>query len=310
MDYTHKPVLLEKSIELLNIKEDGIYFDGTLGRGGHSREILKYLSDKGKLISVDRDKVAVKTVSKIFENENRIQVEHANFLDIDLVLKKNGIDKVDGIILDLGVSSPQLDNANRGFSYNKDGPLDMRMNKNQDKTAADILNSYSEEELSRVISKYGEENWASRIAEFIVRARKDKKIERTLELVEIIKAAVPASARRTGGHPARRTFQAIRIETNNELKQLEKMIEESVLYLKKEGRICVISFHSLEDRIVKHTFRELAKDCVCPPDFPICVCDKKSEIKVITRKPLTADEKELKENPRARSAKLRAAEKK
>ncbi len=310
MDYTHKPVLLEKSIELLNIKENGIYFDGTLGRGGHSREILKHLTDKGRLISVDRDLTAVRAVREKFVNENKIIIEHANFLDIDLVLKKNNIKKVDGIILDLGVSSPQLDNADRGFSYNKDGPLDMRMNKNQQKTAADILNSYSEEELSSIISRYGEENWAARIAEFIVKARQKKKIKRTSELVEIIKAAVPASARRSGGHPARRTFQAVRIETNNELKQLEKMIEKSVSYLNKKGRICIISFHSLEDRIVKHTFRRLAKDCTCPPDFPICVCDKKSEVKVITKKPVTADKSELEENPRARSAKLRAAEKK
>ncbi|RCW81427.1 16S rRNA (cytosine1402-N4)-methyltransferase [Halanaerobium sp. DL-01] len=310
MDYIHKPVLLEKSIELLNIKKDGIYFDGTLGRGGHSREILKHLSDKGRLISVDRDLTAVKAVKEKFINEDKIIIEHGNFLDIDLILKKNNIKKVDGILLDLGVSSPQLDNADRGFSYNKDGPLDMRMNKNQNKTAADILNSYSEEKLSKIISRYGEENWAARIAEFIVKARKKKKIERTSELVEIIKAAVPASARRSGGHPARRTFQAVRIETNNELKQLEKMIEKSILYLNKKGRICIISFHSLEDRIVKHTFRELAKDCTCPPDFPICVCDKKSEVKVITKKPVTADKSELEENPRARSAKLRAAEKK
>ncbi|RCW51374.1 16S rRNA (cytosine(1402)-N(4))-methyltransferase RsmH [Halanaerobium sp. MA284_MarDTE_T2] len=310
MDYIHKPVLLEKSIELLNIKKDGIYFDGTLGRGGHSREILKHLSDKGRLISVDRDLTAVKAVKEKFINEDKIIIEHGNFLDIDLILKKNNIKKVDGILLDLGVSSPQLDNADRGFSYNKDGPLDMRMNKNQNKTAADILNSYSEDKLSKIISRYGEENWAARIAEFIVKARKKKKIERTSELVEIIKAAVPASARRSGGHPARRTFQAVRIETNNELKQLEKMIEKSILYLNKKGRICIISFHSLEDRIVKHTFRELAKDCTCPPDFPICVCDKKSEVKVITKKPVTADKSELEENPRARSAKLRAAEKK
>jgi len=309
MTFIHKPVMLDEAINYLNIKKDGIYIDGTLGRGGHSYEILKHLSEQGRLISLDRDLKAVKEVEKKLGSRQNLILRHANFTDFDKVLKELSIDAVDGMLFDLGVSSPQIDNPERGFSYQKDGPLDMRMNRNQTLTAADIVNHYSKKEIESIISKYGEENWAARIAEFIVKKRQDEKITTTSELVDIIKAAVPKGARRKGGHPARRTFQALRIATNDELNQLKELIEKGVKYLNKKGRIVIISFHSLEDRIVKHSFRDLAQDCVCPPDFPICVCDKESELKVITRSPIRAAEREIKENPRARSAKLRAGEK-
>ena len=309
MSFEHKAVLLNEAIKYLNIKEDGVYLDGTLGRGGHSFEILKHLSQQGKLIAIDRDLEAIKAVREKQAENSSLILEHANFQDFDKLLAKHSISKLDGMLFDLGVSSPQLDNAERGFSYQKDGPLDMRMNQKQRLTAADIVNNYSREELIKIISDYGEENWAVRIAEFIVEAREEEEIERTSDLVEIIKAAIPKGARRGGGHPARRTFQALRIATNDELKQLQNLINKSVSYLNKGGRIVIISFHSLEDRIVKHSFRELAKDCSCPPDFPICVCDKVAQVKVITRSPIEAKKKEVEENPRARSAKLRAAEK-
>lgn len=308
MSFGHKAVLLEESIKYLNIKSDGIYFDGTLGRGGHSSEILKKLSEKGRLIAVDRDIKAVESVRKKLSSHQNLIIKHANFINFDRVLKELSIEKVDGMLFDLGVSSPQIDNAERGFSYQKDGPLDMRMNRNQKLTAAEIVNNYSQKELENIINDYGEENWAARIAEFIVMRRKDKKIETTSELVDIIKAAVPKGARRKGGHPARRTFQALRIATNDELDQLKILINKAVSYLNPGGRIVIISFHSLEDRIVKHTFRELAEDCVCPPDFPICVCDKESELKIITKSPVQAEESEVEKNPRSRSAKLRAGE--
>jgi len=309
MTFEHKAVLLDEAVKYLNIKENGIYFDGTLGRGGHSSEILRNLSEKGKLIAVDRDIKAVREVEKKLGSSENLILRHANFIDFDQVLKELSIDKVDGMLFDLGVSSPQIDNPDRGFSYQKEGPLDMRMNRGQNLTAADIVNNYTQEEIEDIISDYGEENWAARIAEFIVKERQNKKIETTSDLVDIIKAAIPKGARRSGGHPARRTFQALRIATNDELNQLKVLINKAVNYLNPGGRIVIISFHSLEDRIVKHSFRELAKDCVCPPDFPICVCDKKAELKVITRSPVQASEKEIDENPRARSAKLRAGEK-
>lgn len=309
MSFEHKAVLLEESIKYLNIKNDGIYFDGTLGRGGHSSEILKNLSENGKLIAVDRDIKAIKEVEKKLSGHDNLIIRHANFINFDKVLKELSIEKVDGMLFDLGVSSPQIDNAERGFSYQKEGPLDMRMNRNQKLTAADIVNNYSKKEIENIISDYGEENWAARIAEFIVMRRKEKKIKTTSELVDIIKAAVPKGARRKGGHPARRTFQALRIATNDELDQLKLLINKAVSFLNPGGRIVIISFHSLEDRIVKHTFRKLAEDCVCPPDFPICVCDKKSELKIITKSPVQANKSEVEENPRSRSAKLRAGEK-
>ncbi|MFW6295348.1 MAG: 16S rRNA (cytosine(1402)-N(4))-methyltransferase RsmH [Halanaerobium sp.] len=309
MDYTHQAVLLKEAIKYLNIIEDGIYLDGTLGRAGHSSEILKKLSKSGKLIALDRDTAAIKAVKEKFSDNESLILEHANFQNLDLVLNKLGIEAVDGMLFDLGVSSPQLDNPERGFSYQKDGPLDMRMNPEQKLTAKDIVNNYSQAELERIITEYGEENWAARIAEFIVKIRKEKELKTTNDLVEVIKAAIPKAVRRSGGHPARRTFQALRIETNNELDQLKNLIDKAVSYLNPGGRLVIITFHSLEDRIVKHKFRELANDCSCPPDFPICVCDEKSEVKVITRSPVQASKEEKENNPRSRSAKLRAAEK-
>ena len=308
MKNNHKPVLLEETIEYLNCKKDGIYVDGTLGRGGHTAGILENIGDDGLVIALDRDLEAIEAVKDSIESSNLI-LEHANYINIGDVLDKHKIDKVNGMIFDLGVSSPQLDNSDRGFSYKNNGPLDMRMNRDQKLTAADIVNNYRQEKIEEIIDDYGEENWASRIAEFIVAYRKKKEIETTFELVDIIKAAIPASARRSGGHPARRTFQALRIATNNELNQLEDMIKSSVERLRKEGRICIISFHSLEDRIVKHKFKELASDCICPPELPVCACDKEPLIEIITRKPVRASEKEIEENYRARSAKLRVAEK-
>lgn len=309
MDREHKPVLLEETIEYLNCKKDGIYIDGTLGRGGHTEVILEKLQGTGMLIGIDRDIEAINKVKERYGNLENLFLFHDNYVNIPAIMEKMGIKEADGMLFDLGVSSPQFDNPERGFSYNYDAPLDMRMDQEQKLTAADLVNGYSQEELTRIIRDYGEEKWASRIAEFIVNYRKRKPIESTLELVEIIKAAIPAAARRTGGHPARRTFQALRIATNDELNQLEEMLDRVVPYLRKGGRICVISFHSLEDRIVKNKFRELAWKCTCPPDFPVCVCGQKAELKIITRKPVTASEEELGDNPRARSAKLRVAEK-
>ncbi|PTV96130.1 16S rRNA (cytosine1402-N4)-methyltransferase [Halanaerobium saccharolyticum] len=309
MDFEHQAVLLNEAVEYLNIKEDGIYLDGTLGRAGHSSEILKNLSEQGKLIAVDRDTAAIKAVREKFPNEKRLVLEHSNFQDFDRVFGKLGIEAVDGMLFDLGVSSPQLDNPERGFSYQKDGPLDMRMNPEQKLTAKDIVNNYSQEQLEKIITEYGEENWAARIAEFIVKMRKENEINTTADLVEVIKAAIPKAVRRSGGHPARRTFQALRIETNNELEQLKNLIDKAVSYLNPGGRLVIITFHSLEDRIVKHKFRDLANDCTCPPDFPICVCDKEAEVKVITRSPVQASKTEKEANPRSRSAKMRVAEK-
>ncbi|RAK07414.1 16S rRNA (cytosine1402-N4)-methyltransferase [Halanaerobium saccharolyticum] len=309
MDYTHQAVLLEAAIEYLNIKEAGVYLDGTLGRAGHSSEILKNLSEAGKLIAVDRDTAAIEAVKERFSDEESLILAHSNFQDFDQVLSELEVEAVDGMLFDLGVSSPQLDNPERGFSYQKEGPLDMRMNPEQKLTARDIVNNYSQAELEKIISEYGEENWAARIAEFIVKMREEEEIRTTADLVEVIKAAIPKAVRRSGGHPARRTFQALRIETNNELEQLKNLIDKAVAYLKPGGRLVIITFHSLEDRIVKHKFRNLAKDCTCPPDFPICVCDKKAQVKVITRSPVQASKEEKEENPRSRSAKMRVAEK-
>lgn len=309
MTFEHQAVLLNEAVKNLNIKEDGIYLDGTLGRAGHSSEILKHLSKKGKLIAVDRDTAAIKAVREKFPAEDRLILEHSNFQDFDQVFAKLGIEAVDGMLFDLGVSSPQLDNPERGFSYQNDGPLDMRMNPEQSLTARDIVNNYSQAQLEEIISEYGEENWAARIAEFIVKMRQEKEISTTGDLVEVIKAAIPKAVRRSGGHPARRTFQALRIETNNELEQLKNLIDKAVSYLNPGGRLVIITFHSLEDRIVKHKFRDLANDCTCPPDFPICVCDKTAEVKVITRSPIQASKTEKEANPRSRSAKMRVAEK-
>jgi 16S rRNA (cytosine1402-N4)-methyltransferase len=308
MNFEHIPVMLDTTIKYLNCKKDGIYVDGTLGRGGHTAAILENIDDEGLVIALDRDLEAINSVKDSIESRNLI-LEHANYIDIDKVLDKHNIAEVDGMIFDLGVSSPQLDNSDRGFSYKNNGPLDMRMNRDQKLSAADIVNNYRKDKIEKIIYDYGEDNWASRIAEFIVAFREKKEIETTFELVDIIKAAIPASARRSGGHPARRTFQALRIATNNELNQLEDMIDVAVNRLKKEGRICIISFHSLEDRIVKHKFKDLASDCICPPELPVCKCDKEPLVKIITRKPVRASEKEVEDNHRARSAKLRVAEK-
>ncbi len=304
----HNPVLLEKTIEYLKIKPDGIYFDGTLGRGGHSKAIIDKLSKgDGLLLGTDKD---LKAIEYCKENlpDNQTKLYHESYTAIPEILSNLGISGLDGIVLDLGVSSPQLDNVERGFSYSKSAPLDMRMDKTQSLTAKKIVNNYSVDKLNDIIYKYGEERWASRIAEFIVRERQKEPINTTGDLVDIIKMAIPASARNSGGHPARRTFQAIRIETNQELNELEKILELIPSILNKGGRACIISFHSLEDRLVKHSFRDAAKECVCPPEIPVCRCDKEKTLKVITRSPVTAGEKEIEENRRARSAKLRVAE--
>ncbi len=305
----HQPVLLEEVIELLKIDKDGIYLGGTIGRGGHAREIIARLKQgEGFLIGIDKDREAIRYCQENLPTE-KIKLFHSSFVEAGEILSQLGIEGVDGILLDLGVSSPQLDKAERGFTYQEDAPLDMRMNQEQDMTAAKIVNNYSQEELTEILREYGEERWASRIAEFIVKRREREPLASTYDLVEVIKAAIPAGARRSGGHPARRAFQALRIETNNELKEVERMLEMGPGLLNKGGRFCVISFHSLEDRLVKHTFREKAKSCVCPPDFPICRCDKVAELKVVTGSPLQADQEEIERNPRSRSAKLRAAEK-
>jgi 16S rRNA (cytosine1402-N4)-methyltransferase len=310
MEFSHVSVLLNKTIESLNIKPDGFYVDCTLGGAGHSSEILKRLNSSGRLIGIDQDKDALNAAKgKLKDYENVIYV-HDNFCNIAFVLDTLHIDKVDGILMDLGVSSYQLDEAERGFSYMQDAPLDMRMNRESGFSAYNIVNDYSESDLYKIIRNYGEENFAKRIAAFIVERRKTKPVETTFELVDIIKAAIPARFRREGPHPAKRTFQAIRIEVNGELRILDKAIEDSVERLKEGGRISIITFHSLEDRIVKNKFKELENSCTCPPDFPVCNCNKISKLKIITKKPLEASEEELEVNPRSRSAKLRVGERK
>lgn len=309
MEFKHVSVLLNQCIEALNIKEDGIYVDCTLGGAGHSSEIIKKLSKKGRLIGIDQDINALEASKKRLENYDNVTYVHNNFYNIKEVLEELNIDKVDGILMDLGVSSHQLDEGERGFSYMKDAPLDMRMNRDSNFSAFNVVNSYSEEELTRVIRDYGEEKFARRIAKFIVDRRAAKAIETTYELVDIIKAAIPAKARREGPHPAKRTFQAIRIEVNNELGILDRAIEDGVAKLNEGGRIAVITFHSLEDRIIKNKYRQLEKPCTCPKEFPVCICGKVQEIKIITRKPIEPSETEVEENPRSRSAKLRIAEK-
>ena len=310
MEFRHRPVMLEQCVKGLDIRPDGIYVDGTLGGGGHSGAICRNLNERGTLIGIDRDRDALDVSSeRLKEYKCKKYFVQSNYSDIKQVLNELKIEKVDGALLDLGVSSFQLDNPQRGFSYMNDAPLDLRMSQDDDFTAYDIVNDYDRNELIRVIGKYGEERWASRIADFIVKVRSDKPIESTYELVDVIKQAIPASARRTGPHPAKRTFQAIRIEVNDELSQLERAVEEFCDILAPGGRLCIITFHSLEDRIVKEIFSRRANPCTCPREFPICVCGKKADIKKITGKPFVPDAEETEENPRARSAKLRIAEK-
>lgn len=309
MEFNHISVLLNECLEGLNIKEDGIYVDGTLGGAGHSSEILKRLSNEGRLIGIDQDTDALKAAKERLKNYLNVTFVHSNFSSIENVLNNLNIDGVDGILMDLGVSSYQLDEGERGFSYMKDAPLDMRMNRDNDFSAYNVINEYSEEDLYRIIRDYGEEKFARRIASFIVENRQEKNIETTLELVEIIKSAIPAKARREGPHPAKRTFQAIRIEVNSELSILNKTIEDGVGKLNKGGRMAIITFHSLEDRIVKNKFRDLAVSCRCPKEFPVCVCGEKAKVKVISRKAIEPTKEEVDINPRSRSAKLRVIEK-
>ena len=310
MEYTHLPVLLHPCIDALNIKPDGIYVDGTLGRAGHSREIAKRLNEEGRLICIDRDQAALDAApGRLGELMDRVTLVHGNFGDIADILDRLSIERVDGMLFDLGVSSPQLDDASRGFSYMQDAPLDMRMDQSSELNAYEVINHWPEEELKQILWRYGEERYAPAIARAIVQKRSDKPVETTLELVDVIKGAMPPAALREKQHPAKRSFQAIRIAVNDELGAVEKMVSDAVPRLNVGGRLAIISFHSLEDRIVKTGMAEFAKGCTCPPDFPVCVCGKTPEIKLTPRKPIVADNRELNENPRARSAKLRVAEK-
>ena len=305
MEFNHVTVLLNETVDSLDVKKGGIYADFTLGGGGHTSLILER---GGKVIGIDRDITAIENAKRRFEGQDFTPV-HDNFSNIKNIAKNLGIEKFDGIIADLGVSSPQLDEPERGFSYMHDAPLDMRMDNRDALTARDVVNTYSSEELFRIISTYGEERWASRIVNFIIEQREKKEIETTFELVDIIKAAIPLSARKDGPHPAKRTFQAIRIEVNGELAILEQAVRDGADLLKKGGRMSIITFHSLEDRIIKQTFLSLQKGCTCPREFPVCVCGNKPMVKSVMKKPLVPSEKELIENPRARSSKLRTIEK-
>ena len=309
MDFKHQSVLLEETIENLNIVPDGIYVDGTLGGGGHAFQVCSRLSEKGHFIGIDQDAAAIQAAGdRLKPFEDKVTIVRSNYSDMKQVLKELGISTVNGIVLDLGVSSYQLDTAERGFSYRENAPLDMRMDQRQDKTARDIVNGYSEMELYRMIRDYGEDKFAKNIAKHIVRARQNGPVETTDELTEIIKAAIPMKFRAVGGHPAKRTFQASRIELNQELEVLKGHLNEMIELLAPKGRICIITFHSLEDRIVKNIFRKCENPCECPPSFPTCVCGKKSLGKVITRKPILPSEEELEVNPRSKSAKLRVFE--
>ncbi len=306
-EFTHRPVLLEECIEALNIRPDGIYLDGTLGRAGHSREIAKRLTT-GRLICVDRDQTALDAArERLAPWMDKVELVHSNFDRVDEILDRLSLPGTDGMLFDLGVSSPQLDDGSRGFSYMSDAPLDMRMDREERVTAADIVNGWPQEELRRIISQYGEERYASQIAGAIVRRRADKPISTTLELVEVIRGAMGGKALREKQHPAKRTFQAIRIAVNDELASVDRMLRLAVPRLNRGGRLAVITFHSLEDRIVKTGLAAFARGCTCPPDFPVCVCGKTPEIKLINKKPILPTRQEIEENPRARSAKLRVA---
>ncbi len=309
MAFEHKSVLLEETIDNLNIRPDGIYVDGTLGGGGHSYEIAKRLTT-GRLIGIDQDEAAISAAGeRLAEYKDKVTIVRSNYSEMKQVLCSLQIDRVDGILLDLGVSSYQLDTPERGFSYKEDAPLDMRMDTRNAKTAKDIVNGYGEMELYRIIRDYGEDNFAKNIAKHIVRMRQEKPIETTSELVEAIKAAIPMKLRVTTGHPAKRTFQAIRIELNRELEVLKETLQDMIEVLAPKGRLCIITFHSLEDRIVKSCFRTNENPCTCPPNFPVCVCGKVPTGKVVTRKPILPAEEELESNKRSKSAKLRVFEK-
>lgn len=309
MEFSHLPVLLDECLQALNIKPDGIYLDGTLGRAGHARQIAARLNS-GRLIAIDRDQAALDAAPARFGPlMNKVTLVHGSFGNLSEILDRLSLSGVDGMLFDLGVSSPQLDDASRGFSYLQDAPLDMRMDQTGALSAYHVVNQWPEEELKRILWRYGEERYAPAIAAAICRARQSQPIETTLELVELIKRAMPAAALREKQHPAKRTFQAIRIAVNDELGEVERMLASAVDYLNPGGRLAVISFHSLEDRIVKTAFAGYAKGCTCPPDFPVCVCGKTPRVKLIGRKPVTASSAELEKNPRARSAKLRTAEK-
>lgn len=309
MEFKHIPVLLKETIEGLKIEENKIYVDCTLGGGSHSLEIAKRLKE-GRLICIDQDLDALNAAkSKLKDYSDKITFIKSNFKYFEEILDQLGIDKVDGVLMDIGVSSFQIDEVSRGFSYMEDAPLDMRMDKQQELTAAFIVNNYSVEELSDIFFKYGEEKWSYRIAQFIAEKRKEKKIETTFDLVEIIDSAVPLEVRKKSkGHYSKRVFQALRIEVNDELGALEYVLPKIVKRLNKGGRLCVITFHSLEDRIVKNIFKDLNTDCICPPDLPVCVCNKKKEVDLITRKPITPTELEMEENSRSKSSKLRIVE--
>ena len=309
MEFKHKSVLLKECIENLRIRPDGIYVDGTLGGGGHSYEICRRLSEKGRLIGIDQDAAAIEAAGeRLGEFAGKVTIVRSNYCNMRAELAKLGITSVDGVILDLGVSSYQLDEADRGFTYREDAPLDMRMDQRQTLTAKDVLNEYSEMELYRIIRDYGEDKFAKNIAKHIVSARDEHVIETTGELIHIIKAAIPAKVRAVGGHPAKRTFQAIRIEVNHELDVLRDSLDDMIDLLDDGGRICIITFHSLEDRIVKTIYKKNENPCVCPPEFPVCVCGKKPKGRVVTRKPIVPGDVELEEYPRAKSAKLRVFE--
>lgn len=309
MEFKHVSVLLEECIEALNIKKQGYYVDCTMGGAGHSSHIVSKLNNDGRLIGIDQDTDALNAAKERLKDYNNAIYVHNNFYNIYDILEELKIEKVDGILMDLGVSSYQLDAGERGFSYMQDAPLDMRMNRDKEFSAYDVINDYSEEDLYRIIKDYGEERFSKRIASFIVKRRNEKPIETTLELVDIIKAAIPAKARRDGPHPAKRTFQAIRIEVNGELEILDKAIADSVKKLNSNGRLAIITFHSLEDRIVKNKFRDLENPCKCPKEFPICACGKKPMVKVLSRKAIAPTDEEIEVNPRSRSAKLRVLEK-
>lgn len=307
MEFHHIPVLLHETLEHLNLTPDGIYVDGTMGGGGHSIEILKRIASTGKLIGIDRDPAAIiATSERLVDYSDSFTAVHGNFADIQEILSNLNIENIDGMMMDLGVSSHQLDAKERGFTFHEDVALDMRMDTTQRLSAYEVVNGYSAGELTRIIRDYGEERWAKRIAQFVV---DNRPINSTGRLVEVIKMAVPVAARRDGPHPARRTFQAIRIEVNQELGLLEGAVREAVSVLKPGGRLCIITFHSLEDRIVKNTFRSLKQPCTCPPTSPICICGKKPVVEIITRKPIIPSDEEIEANPRSRSAKLRVCEK-